>query len=142
MKLLFETLHNEKNSAIIFGHIHRRQDEMDTILSESSYDYTVLTPLELEDLTLIRAFFRFLSQPHLSAPDVSAAERADSKSIEEAREAVGLPTGYSVKSGYKAVSEEVAIDLALRIMGSDSMGGLAPYNALLTANSDNQTAAA
>lgn len=115
MKRLERTLGKETTPAVIFGTIHRRQNDLaQRFGGRDVVDYSSATIDELEDLNLITTFMDIVSNPlALRTSGQTSADREASKDLDWARFQRGLPSHASAKS------TEVASILAARVMGRE-----------------------
>lgn len=66
MTTLLQTLAGIQDSAVILGHVHRRQSDLDKLIAEkTSRDFTRATTADLFDLCFVEAFFDHLARPYL-----------------------------------------------------------------------------
>lgn len=76
MKTLSEILKNKTSPAVIFGHIHRRQEELRAVLRDAQRNrtYETATVEDLLDYAYIMLFFETLSLPYVLDTTVQLLE--------------------------------------------------------------------
>ncbi|MBB4102375.1 hypothetical protein [Allorhizobium borbori] len=66
MTTLLQTLASIQDSAVILGHVHRRQADLDTLFAKKSdRDFSQATTEDLFDLCFVDAFFGHLARPYM-----------------------------------------------------------------------------
>ncbi|MQV12228.1 hypothetical protein GHL01_00515 [Sinorhizobium meliloti] len=123
-------LANETSAAVIFGRIHAREDELAFRLV--SYDHA--TADELDDLILIKTFFRMLARPNVLATDEQQVANNDARTT--------LDLAWRSRGGHN-ISNAAGVGnvLACRVMGITESGGYDVYDQL-TARTECKRAAA
>lgn len=134
---LVNRLEFETSPAVVFGHIHRRQAELDAMFNSVNRPYCAASEADLEDISFIKAFNEMLTKPHRIA--TFAQMRANLKADDEldaVRIRMGLPKHEHSRSFL------VACVLAARVVGIEwSSEAYTTYQKIIRPSENEQVAA-